>query len=559
MLRTLHVANFGVLGDVAVDFGRGLSCLTGETGAGKSLLVDAIKLLLGARADASDVRAGEREAVVEAVFDLDGDAALAAAFAEAGCDPEDGEIHVRRVVGADGRGRAWLQGRLTTARELRDLVGRLVSVAGQHAFIGLGVPAERLAMLDAYAGLGAEVAAYRERFQAWRRVRAELDDLRARQADRAARRDYLEYVVGQVDALAPTPGEDATLAGQAAVLRGAEQLRGLAGTAGNALYEGDPSAFDVLGHALAAVRDMARIDARTAELATRLESLQIDVREAARELADYAESVDLDPAQLERVETRLDALRGLARRHGGSLDGAIAARDAARAELDGIGDADDRSGRLSDQADALRAEVDALAAGLTSRRIHASERMSAEVTEVVRGLAMAGATIAIRVSPCEPGESGADRVDFRVETNPGEGWGEVADVASGGELSRITLGLYAVLSRSVGTPVMVYDEIDAGVSGGVADRMGEVLHRAARARQVLVVTHHGQVAARGDAHYLVEKATADGRTVASIRALDGEDRVLEIARIIGGATLTDAVLRHARELVAGARPPGAPA
>ncbi len=550
MLRTLHVANFGVLGDVAVDFDPGLSCLTGETGAGKSLLVDAIKLLLGARADAGDVRSGEREAVVEAVFELNGDEALAQAFAEAGYDAQDGEVHVRRVVGADGRGRAWLQGRMTTARELRDLVGRLVSVAGQHAFIGLGVPAERLAMLDAYTGLGPDVTAYRRRFEAWHRARTAVDELLARRADREARRDYLEFVVSQIDAVAPLAGEDVALAAQAAILQGAEQLRTLAAAATDALYEGTPSAHDMLGRAVHGIRDMARIDPRVGDLATRLESLQIDLREAARDLASHAQSIDLDPALLDQVHGRLEALRGLARRHGGTLESAIAARDAARTELDGIGNSDERLERLRDEADALRADVDTLAAALTSRRTEAAERMSAEVTQVVRGLAMAGATLAIRLVPCEPGESGADRCDFCVETNPGEGWGEVADVASGGELSRITLALYAALSRSVGTPVMVYDEIDAGVSGGVADRMGEVLHRAARARQVLVVTHHGQVAARGDAHYLVDKVTERGRTFATVRPLDDEGRVREIARIIGGTQITDAVLRHAREMVA---------
>jgi len=206
---------------------------------------------------------------------------------------------------------------------------------------------------------------------------------------------------------------------------------------------------------------------------------------------------------------------------------------------------------LQAKADALRSELDVLAAGLTARRTQAATKMSAEVTKVVRSLAMAGATVEIRLSPTEPAESGADRCDFAVETNPGEGWGEVASVASGGELSRITLALYAVLSKTVGTPVMVYDEIDAGVSGGVADQMGQVLNRAGKTRQVLAVTHHGQVAARADAHYLVEKATEAGRTLATIRRLDGEERVQEIARIIGGSKLTETVLKHARELVAG--------
>ncbi len=551
MLKTLHVSDFGVLGDVLVDFDAGLSCLTGETGAGKSLLVDAIKLLLGARASAGDVRAGAEEAMVEAVFDLGDDQELKALFTQAGYQIDDGEVHVRRTVGADGRGRAWLQGRITTARELGNLIGRLVSVAGQHAFIGLGVPAERLTMLDAFAGVSQEVAAYKKVYSKFKQACDALEELVENQAEIAARRDYLQFVVSSFDTVDPAPGEDQNLASQAAVLENAEHLKTLATSAIAAIYEESPSAHDLLGGAVGAAREMARIDSRVAEIAGRLESVLIDLREIQRDLGSYSESIDVDPGQLQAVHDRLDALRSLARRHGGTLDAAISAAEAARAELSKMDSTTDSVEALQAKADALRSELDVLAAGLTARRTQAATKMSAEVTKVVRSLAMAGATVEIRLSPTEPGESGADRCDFAVETNPGEGWGEVASVASGGELSRITLALYAVLSKTVGTPVMVYDEIDAGVSGGVADQMGQVLNRAGKTRQVLAVTHHGQVAARADAHYLVEKATEAGRTLATIRRLDGEERVQEIARIIGGSKLTETVLKHARELVAG--------
>ncbi|HHW96892.1 MAG: DNA repair protein RecN [Myxococcota bacterium] len=551
MLKTLHVSDFGVLGDVLVDFDAGLSCLTGETGAGKSLLVDAIKLLLGARASAGDVRAGAEEAMVEAVFDLGDDQELKALFTKAGYQIDDGEVHVRRTVGADGRGRAWLQGRITTARELGNLIGRLVSVAGQHAFIGLGVPAERLAMLDAFAGVSQEVAAYKKVYSKFKQACDALEELVENQAEIAARRDYLQFVVSSFDTVDPAPGEDQSLASQAAVLENAEHLKTLATSAIAAIYEESPSAHDLLGGAVGAAREMARIDSRVAEIAGRLESVLIDLREIQRDLGSYSESIDVDPGQLQAIHDRLDALRSLARRHGGTLDAAISAAEAARAELSKMDSTTDSVEALQAKADALRSELDVLAAGLTARRTQAATKMSAEVTKVVRSLAMAGATVEIRLSPTEPAESGADRCDFAVETNPGEGWGEVASVASGGELSRITLALYAVLSKTVGTPVMVYDEIDAGVSGGVADQMGQVLNRAGKTRQVLAVTHHGQVAARADAHYLVEKATEAGRTLATIRRLDGEERVQEIARIIGGSKLTETVLKHARELVAG--------
>ncbi len=549
MLKTLHVSNLGVLGDVEVDFPAGLSCLTGETGAGKSLLVDAIELLLGARADAGVVRQGQREAVIEALVDVTGLPGARAAFEDAGYPVDDGEVRLRRIVGADGRGKAWIQGRLATSRELRDLGGALVSVAGQHAFIGLSVARERLAMLDAFAGTAADVLAYAGRWAAYRDARDDLARLQARQADREARADYLRYVVDSIETLGPVAGEIESLAAEAQVLRGAERLREMAAAVTDALYEGAPSACDGLARALQSAREMARIDDRAVAFASRLELLQIEARDVSREVESYVGSVDLDPARLAHVDDRLDALKGLARKHGGSLESVLDTLAAARAELAELAGTDEQAGRLEAVASGLRAEVDAFAAALSAKRRAAAVAMSTQVTDSVRGLAMAGATLEVRVDAADAGETGTDRVDFQVETNPGEGWGPVTDVASGGELSRITLALYSVLSASVGTPVMVYDEIDAGVSGAVAERMAEALGRAANHRQILVVTHHGQVAARAAAHFLVDKATSDGRTLASIRRLEGDDRLAEIARIIGGQTITEAVLRHATEML----------
>lgn len=551
MLKTLHVSNLGVLGDVEVDLPDGLVCLTGETGAGKSLLVDAIKLLLGARADASDIRQGENTAVVEAVFEVPGDADAVLALEASGYGVEDGEVRLRRVLTADGRGKAWIQGRLATARELRELGGMLVSVAGQHAFIGLGMPRERLAMLDAFAGLGDSVAAFAARFAAWKEARGRLDTLRAREADRSARLDYLGYVIEQIDGVDLKVGELDERTADASALRGAERLRELAGNVAQSLYDGSEPVFDAMGRALQEAREMVRIDPRAGEFATRLESAQIEVRELAREFGAYGERVDLDPARLAQVEERLEALKTLVRRFGGSEQAVLDTLQAARLEHSELAVEGETGGRLEADVEVLRTEVESLAASLSTARHEAADRMSALVTDAVRGLAMAGATVNVRVESAEISDTGGDRVAFRIETNPGEGWGEVADVASGGELSRVTLALYSALSASVGTPVMVYDEIDTGVSGGVAERMGEVLGQAARSRQILVVTHHGQVAAQAAAHFLVEKHTMEGRTVASLRRLDGNDRVLEIARLIGGRTLTDAVMGHARELVNG--------
>ncbi len=558
MLRTLHVKNIGVLGDVEVDFPDGLSVLTGETGAGKSLLVGAIKLLLGARADASDIRAGESMALVEAVFEFSEDFPVARLLSGAGYPESDsgpGVVHVRRTMSVDGKSRSYINGTMASARDLRELIGALVSVAGQHAFIGLGVPHERLEMLDAFAGISCDQNGCRGAFEEWHAARTRLDELeRARQAGEA-RKDYLQHVISQIESVNPVPGDLSRTQAEAEVLRGAGRLVELSVSVADSLYEGQPSAWELLSQAETALREMSGIDRSLEPMLSRLDSVRIEARELARELTSYGEAVNLDPARLAAVEARLEALRDLGRKYGPSEEDVLATLTASREELSRLFVEHGELERLVVSVARLRDEWNVIADGLTAARAEAARMLGLEVTRVIRGLAMEGATFRIEVLPGEPSATGKDRVEFLIETNPGEGFGPVADVASGGELSRITLGLYSVMSASVGTPVMVYDEIDAGVSGGVAQQMGNVLKLAARGRQVLVVTHHGQVAACGDAHFKVDKKVVDGRTVASVHRLDDAGRVDEIARIIGGMVVTDKAREHAGEML-GARDDG---
>lgn len=551
MLKTIHVRNMGVLEDVEVDFPRGLSCLTGETGAGKSLLVGAIKLLLGGRADAGDIRHGEASAYVDAVFDVTGLDVICDVFDSAGYEIDDGEVHLRRQIAADGRGRAWIQGQPATVRQLRELGEHMISVAGQHAFIGLSLASERLSMLDAFAQTGALRDGFAGLYRDYLGVRGELDDLLLRVAEREVRRDYLGFVVQTLESAEVRDGELEQLDREAVVLRQAVKLKDLAARNADGLYDGNSAVYDALSKVNADLRDMAAIDRRVELLAERLESALIEVREVARELTDYGEALDLDPARSEVVENRRELLRDLIRKYGGSEAGVVQALGAARTELQALDKVDEQSHVLEARLGEIERQVKVQAAVLSGKRRSAAGEMSRMVTEAVRGLDMGGATLRVEVVDGELSETGGDRIDFMIETNRGEGFGPVADVASGGELSRITLSLYSVLSASVGTPVMVYDEIDAGVSGAVAERMADVLASAAEKRQILVVTHHGQVAAKATAHYAVDKKTADGRTIATVVKLEGEDRLKEIARIIGGQVITRTVRDHARELLGG--------
>jgi len=549
MLKTLHVQNFGIFDDVEVDFPSGLVCLTGETGAGKSLLVDALKLLLGSRSDPSDVRHGKETALVEAVFIFAERGGSRQAFEDAGYDFTDGELRLRRSVSSSGRSRAWIQGKLSTARELSELGGRMVSIAGQHAFMGLGVPGERLAMLDAYAGLDGPVDDFSRLYQEFLQLDRYLSSLEEKKSESASRREHLEYVIREIEEVGLQPDEFERLSAEAMVLRESGRLRDLAVSADNDLYEGGESAFDRLGKALEAMREAGGVDDSLADLVKRIESIRIETREAARDLADYVARIDADPGRLDGIESRLDKIRGLSSRHGGSVESTLETLESSRAELAEIsGEALDMSRVRKERDESEKNLLDA-AKSLSRRREKAASSLSKSVTEVLVGLAMQGANLDARLSDTEPGRTGTDRLAFLVQTNPGEGSGPVEDIASGGELSRIALSLFSVMSSAVGTPVMVFDEIDVGVSGSVADRMADVLRKAAGERQVLVVTHHGPVAARADAHFLVEKRSTGNRTVAGLSKVSGEDRLREIARMVGGRDITQKVTDHARELL----------
>lgn len=553
MLKTIHVRDFGILGDVEADFCRGLICLTGETGAGKSLLVDAIKMILGARADATQVRTGAREALIEAVFDVSGMTELEEHLSKVGIGVEEGELRIRRIVTADGRGKAWIQDRIATARELREIGGRLVSVAGQHAFIGLGSPSERLAMLDAHARNDAERAEFRAKYVAWKAAEEALSRLMARESERSARQDYLEFIIKQIETLRPQPGEIEEISSKVQVMRGASRLKEMAANVCDALYEGTNSAFDRVGQALVAAREMMRIDTSLAAFVERLESVAIELKEVARDVSERAKEIQDDPVLLEALQERLDALKAMCRKYGGTIESVLSTLQSAREELETLGTISEDRERLIKEERLLHSEVEELAAGLSARRRAAAEEMSLAVTNALHDLAMDGATMHVSVEETELSETGKDFVEFMIETNKGEGFGPVSEIASGGELSRITLALYSVISSVVGTPVMIYDEIDSGLSGAVAERVGEVLAKAAKDRQILVVTHHGQIAARADAHYAIEKHVTDGRTEASIKLLFGDGRVSEIARMLGGMKISKHAIAHATELIEGAK------
>ena len=574
MLTTLRITGFAVVDQVEVRFGPGLNVLTGETGAGKSLLVGALHLVLGGRMSADLLREGADEASVEALFELPADhpalARLEAAGVPARAAAEDGvaELLVRRVVSRAGRGRVFVNGTLCTVAILEGALRGVVDVTGQHEHVSLLDPATHLDLLDAFAGAGAPGglrSRYRESFDALaalvREERALADD----EGERVRRADYLTFQLEELETVDPQPGEDATLDQERKVLAGAARLAEAARGAEALAYGEEGSAAERIGQALRALQDAATLDPRLEETLALLRSAAAEVDEAGRALSRYAGAMAGDPERLAEVDDRIAALRGLARKHGGSLEAALSRREAMKAELAGLAGAEGRRGEVA-RAVAERAREASLIAGELGReRRKAAQAFCKAVAGELTGLAMSRCRVevafsepagAIEVAGEKLGAAGAETGEILIAPNPGEPARPLARVASGGELSRVLLAVKRALSRVDPVRSYVFDEVDAGIGGAVAEAVGRALTDVARDRQVICVTHLPQVAAFADRHARVEKRVAGGRTTTGVVPLEGEgERRAEVARMLAGQTVTASALEHAAALISAARQP----
>ncbi len=527
MLRALDIRDILIIDRLTLEFQPGLNVLTGETGAGKSILLDALGFVLGWRGRADLVRAGAGQGEVTAVFHLAAGHPAEAVLAEAGIDPED-ELVLRRVNGTDGRKSAWVNGVRASGEVLRQLSDTLVELHGQHDDRGLLNPSGHRALLDAFAGL--DPAPLRRAWAARREAATALAGAEARAAALRGEEEFLRHAVGELDALAPEPGEEAALDAERRLMQAADRIRA------------------DIARALQAVTGEGadgRLDAPIEALGRAIDALG----EAEQGIADCLDALSFDPGALERVEERLFAIRGLARKHGvlpddlgafaGDLRARLAALDATDADLAGR-----RAAR--DAADeAYRAAAAAARAARTAAATALETAMAAELAP----LKLEKAAFRVDLAEAEPGPEGRDAVTFTVATNPGAPAGPLNRIASGGELSRFLLALKVCLTRDARGLTLIFDEIDRGVGGATADAVGRRLADLAATGQVLVVTHSPQVAALGAHHWRVEKQQSDVETLSRVTALGREDRVDEIARMISGDRLTDAARAAARELL----------
>ena len=557
MLVELVVENYAVIERVRVRFHRGFNLLTGETGSGKSIVVDALGLLFGGRASGEVVRSGAERARISGIFEAPRDKACRQLLEAAGIGTEDGELLLEREVYPEGKSRAFAASRPVTVSLLRDLAPFLGDIHGQHDQQSLFWPAAQLEMLDTFASNDELLAQVGGLYGRWRAVTREIEELERTEREKLRLLDLWAFQRREIETTAPKPGEDAALEQERRVLQNVARLQEGAHAAYAALYDSPGSAHAAIGTTRRRLEELSRLDPALEASCEALKAAQIPVEEASYGLRDYLSRLEANPARLEEVETRLAALDKLKRKYGVSLEQVLAFLEQVRAEIAAVETAGERRVALERDQKALAEAYTAAAAELSRRRAEAARKLEKRLEAELASLAMERTVFRVELSTADWSERGADAVRFLVSPNVGEEPRPLEKVASGGEISRIALALKTCLAVSGGAPrrtaqyprTLVFDEVDAGIGGRAAETVGRRLKQLAAGDQVLCVTHLPQIAAFGDHHFFVEKKEAAGRTVALVEEVTGEARTREIGRMLSGERLTDAALRHAAQLL----------
>ena len=551
MLRELRIRDFAIIESLELEFAPGLTILSGETGAGKSILIDALALALGARSSAEMIRTSAEQAEVEALFSLE-DAPSARAHLAAQELAQD-EALVRRLVSRSGRHRLWVDGRLTTLASLFELGRHLVDIYGQHEYQTLLQPEHHLELLDTFGGHDRELSAYRQAFARFSALKEEQGKLQTSEAEKAERQEFLQFRIKEIERVQPRPGEDEELKAERERLRHGEQLHAAAEQGAEKLYEGEGAVAEALrdlGRKLAAA---SAHDSALLAPAEQVGSAATQLEECARELRAYADRVEADPERLTQVDDRLADLQRLKRKHGEKIEDILALLEAGRRELATLTRSEERLQELERELTQARQECLGLGKELSHQRREAGERLARRVEAELKQLAMEKTKFEARLLAMpgeEPlGPAGLEQVEFFLSPNPGEELKPLIKIASGGELSRIMLALRTILAAPGGVSTLVFDEVDAGIGGATAEAVGRKLKELAQKHQVLCVTHLPQIACYADQHYRVSKARKTGRTLTAVSRLAPEERVEELSRMLGGVQITETTRAHAREMM----------
>ncbi len=551
MLVSLHIRDFAIIDELEIELHRGMTALTGETGAGKSILLGALGLLLGDRADAGAVRHGAERADLSASFDISTLDRVRGWLQGQSLDLDD-ECQLRRVIAREGRSRAYINGTSVPLQLLRELGEHLVDIHGQHEHQSLMKRDLQRQLLDRHGKHGATLDRLAALHNDWKRVQQDIEAIVGTGNDRESRLEFLRFQLQELDDLAPQAGEAEALHGELARLSNAGQLLETCAGHTESLYDDDRSAHSLLGQAINDLAPLTAIDPSLKEASELFDNALIQLEEGVDLLRDYRDRVELDPQRLQEVEQRIDALHKVAGKHHIGAEALPGFHRQLAEELQQLEQADQRLDALEQQRSELRDDYSKTARKLHKQRVKTARQLSRQVSEAMQTLGMSGGQLEIGVTET-PSDNlsplGTDQIEFRVSANPGQPPAALAKVASGGELSRISLAIQVIASEASDIPSLIFDEVDSGVGGAVADTVGQQLRALGEHRQVLCVTHLPQVASQAHQHLQVTKLTGDQSTRTRIRTLDEEERVEEVARMLGGQRITKATLDHARDML----------
>ena len=550
MLINLTIANFAIIDRLEVQFDEGFNVLTGETGAGKSIILDAFGLLLGDRARPDLVRAGASEATVEALFDLTGRDDILHAFTAAGFSVDD-ELVLRRIVQSGGRSRAYVNGNLVTLAQLQPLSELLVTVCGQHEHQSLLQRNVHLTVLDRFGNLDEPLRIYRESYGLMKKIAQQLECLEGAERDRQQRLDFLRHQADEITSAQLLPGEEEDLLAERLLLQNAERLAGVTRGGYEALYEGNGAVCEVLGGLVSELQSVGEIDPELADLAETVQRSLFELEDVSTQLRSYLGRIAFEPNRLEVIEERLATLTRLKRKYAPAVEEILGLLENFAQEIAELENTQETRDNLSEELVTLSLESRAMGETLSAARKKAAQALEVGLLEEMAALAMPGASFGVAFVELErPGPDGHERVEFMVSSNPGEPLMPLAKVASGGELSRMMLALKRLAPEADRVPTVIFDEVDAGIGGAAATAVGRKLQVVSRTSQILCVTHLPQVAAFADHHHRVVKRELDGRTLTAMEHLENDERTQEMARMLGGATVTEQTLLHAKELIA---------
>ena len=555
MLTSLQVRDYAIVDRIAVDFEPGMTVLTGETGAGKSILVDAVGLVLGDRGGSQLVRDGAKRAEFSAEFDISA-LPLVREWLEQQALDQDDECLLRRVISAEGRSRAFVNGNAVTMQQLKTLGELLLDIHGQHFHQSLGRRAVQRQLLDYFGELLEQRRATEAAYAQWQSLREQLDQLRTAEADRASRLDLLQFQLQELEALDLEDGEIDALEAEREKLKHSGALADGVAASLQSLSENEAAnANSLLVEASRSLQAVVAFDSELETITELLDTAAIQIAEAREALQRYGDSIDMDPARRDWVEERVDALQSVARKHRVNVEDLTVLQGQLRTEVDELTHAEERGMQLEREVGDARATYRELAVALSGERKKAAKEFAAAVTDTMAGLGMPGGVFAVNITPLADDAAkswGIDDIEFLMSANPGQPAMPLSRVASGGELSRMSLAIQVIASDGSAIPTMVFDEVDSGVGGRVAEMVGRRLRELGANRQVLCVTHLPQVASQADRHFRISKVTDGKSTRTGVAALSRDERIEELARMLGGVEITQKTIDHAAEMLAGA-------